>query len=146
MSKYFIYWILTLFVIILIAVLLWYAYKKDITILYNKLIKSDTVTRITNNDNYKVALQAIRAPSMNPKWQAFHQNLYVRVFRFLGGLCTLFVVFRVDQVIFISSYILSINYFVASTFLTYMLLLNAHRFYYVVRSLLRGDTIHKTPR
>ncbi|RYE33310.1 MAG: NAD-dependent epimerase/dehydratase family protein [Sphingobacteriales bacterium] len=38
------------------------------------------------------------------------------VFRFLGGLCSLFVLFRVDQEMSISSYILSINYFIASTF------------------------------
>lgn len=89
-NSFYVYLILLGFIFLVVGIMIWYKYLYKLNIIYNNIVNSDLITRITNNPNYKAALNGINTPWMNPKWSIFHNYRFVTIKQIFGG----FILFK----------------------------------------------------
>ena len=96
-----------------------------------------------NTKLYKATKEANAIPTMNPKVEKFHNNIFVKIFRVIGGISFVILGFSYYEYYTIPFYLHTILFVVVMIHLFYSIVLSLHSLYYIIKAFIRGDFIYR---
>jgi hypothetical protein len=117
--------------------------NKVLAFLYNLFLDNKLIRYSKNTKFYRATIEGFMFPTMNSKVLSFHNLLFIRIFRVIGGISILILAFVSLVNIKLPNTLTTILFAISVLFASYTFGILCHSIFYITRAIIKGDTLYK---